>query len=173
MDRYAEQMIARGPTFAEDGVTPTGSLHIVDLPDAEAARVFAFEEPNYKAGVYAEVMVRRWRNLLGRTMWAFTGEGQEGNRFLAIGHGKAGISATSDGLPEGHNDYLVDHPHRDRLIVCGPLLSEDGSDWVGNALTIELPSYGAVEAILAADPFARAGLYERVEIHPWEFGGRR
>ncbi|MEV4463568.1 YciI family protein [Micromonospora echinofusca] len=29
MDRYAAQMIARGPTFAPDGRTPTGSVHIV------------------------------------------------------------------------------------------------------------------------------------------------
>ena len=38
MDRYASQMIARGPTLASDGCTPTGSLHIVDLPDSAAAR---------------------------------------------------------------------------------------------------------------------------------------
>lgn len=38
MDRYAKELIARGPTFASDGETPTGSLHIVDLPDPAAAR---------------------------------------------------------------------------------------------------------------------------------------
>jgi hypothetical protein len=27
-----------------------------------AARAFAFEDPNYAAGVYSEVMARRWRN---------------------------------------------------------------------------------------------------------------
>jgi uncharacterized protein len=30
--------------------------------------VFAFQEPLYRAGVYGEVLVRRWRNVLGRTM---------------------------------------------------------------------------------------------------------
>ena len=49
-------------------------MHIVDLPDAEAARVFAFEEPCYVAGVYSEAMVRRWHNALGRTMWEFEGD---------------------------------------------------------------------------------------------------
>jgi uncharacterized protein YciI len=49
MDRYASQMIARGPTLASDGCTPTGSLHIVDLPDSAAARAFAFDEPGYQA----------------------------------------------------------------------------------------------------------------------------
>ena len=63
MDRFQEQMIARGPTF--DGDTPTGSVHIVALPDPVAARAFAFDEPNYQAGVYRDVLLRRWRNLLG------------------------------------------------------------------------------------------------------------
>jgi uncharacterized protein len=159
MDDYAEGMIARGPTLAGDGVTPTGSLHIVDLPDAEAARVFACEEPNYKAGVYAEVFVRRWRNALGRTMWQFAGE-PESVRFLVIAHGKP----NQDG---GGWDLAA---LRDRLIVCGPLLAEDGSTWVGDALAVEAPSGAAVEEFL--DLPARAGLYEHVEIHRWQFGGR-
>src|SRR5262245_57935301 len=86
MDGYAAGMIARGPTLAEDGVTPTGSMHIVDLPDAEAARVFAYEEPNYKAGVFGDVMVRRWQNTIGRKMWAFKGKPDSNHRFLVIGH---------------------------------------------------------------------------------------
>src|SRR4051794_14404820 len=31
MDQYAKEMMARGPTLADDGDTPTGSVHIVDL----------------------------------------------------------------------------------------------------------------------------------------------
>ncbi|WP_327435375.1 YciI family protein [Streptomyces sp. NBC_01236] len=73
MDRYAAEMIARGPTFGGDGETPTGSVHIVGLPDPAAARAFAFDEPNYQAGVYRDVLLRRWRNMLGRTMWDFPG----------------------------------------------------------------------------------------------------
>ena len=48
MDRYQAEMIARGPTLADDGDTPTGSVHILGLPDPAAARAFAFEEPNYR-----------------------------------------------------------------------------------------------------------------------------
>jgi uncharacterized protein len=65
MDRYATQMIARGPALARDGGTPTGSVRIVDWPDPAAARAFAFDEPNYQAGVYRDVLLRRWRNMLG------------------------------------------------------------------------------------------------------------
>src|SRR4029453_9307056 len=59
MDDYAAAMIARGPTLTPDRTTWTGSMHMVDLPDAQAARVFAFQEPFYRAGVYGEVLVRR------------------------------------------------------------------------------------------------------------------
>jgi hypothetical protein len=33
MDRYTAGMIARGPTLADDGDTPAGSVHIIDLSD--------------------------------------------------------------------------------------------------------------------------------------------
>ena len=73
MDRYQAEMIARGPTLADGDDAPTGSVHIVGLPGPAAARAFAFDEPNYQAGVYRDVLLRRWRNLLGRTMWDFPG----------------------------------------------------------------------------------------------------
>ena len=65
MDQYATEMITRGPTLAEDGDAPTGSVHIVDLPDPAAARAFAFDEPNYQADAYRDVLVRRWRKWTG------------------------------------------------------------------------------------------------------------
>ena len=39
MDAYSSAFVARGPTLSEDGVSQTGSMPIVDLPDAEAVRV--------------------------------------------------------------------------------------------------------------------------------------
>jgi len=33
---YVDVMIARGPTMSADGKAVTGSMHMVDLPDAEA-----------------------------------------------------------------------------------------------------------------------------------------
>ncbi len=58
MDQFDRAMTARGPTFTADG-TLTGSVHIVDLPDATAARAFAFDEPGYQAGTYRDVLLRR------------------------------------------------------------------------------------------------------------------
>jgi uncharacterized protein YciI len=73
MDRYATQMIARGPALARDGGTPAGSVHIAGLPDPAAARAFAFDEPGYQAGVYRDVLVRRRRTMPGGTMRGFPG----------------------------------------------------------------------------------------------------
>lgn len=171
MDRYADEMIARGPTLTSDGMAATGSVHIVDLPDGDAAHVFAFDEPNYKAGVYGEVLVRRWSNTLGRTMWQFAGSMAGYHRFLIIAHGRSGVTAGRDALHREHHHYL-DHGYRDRLIACGPLLSEDGAHWRGTAILAELPNRSAADALIAKEPYAQAGLYERIEVHDWRFGGR-
>lgn len=155
MDRFEKELIARGPTFAEDGETPSGSVHIVDLPDPEAARAFAFEEPNYQAGVFRDVLVRRWRNLLGRTMWEFPGGRTDGDRFLVLGFG-AGEPVDLE-VPSDSSE----------LIAYGPLLSDDGNSWLGTAVLVRAPDADAARATLTADGYAA------VEVHDWEFGGRR
>ncbi len=150
MDAYADGMIARGPTLDAARQWATGSVHLVDLPDAAAAHVFAHDEPNQRNGVYREVTVRRWRNELGRTMWDFAGTG--GERFLVIAAGRP------------REEFLA--ANRDRLIAYGPLLSDDGAEETGTVLAVETSGRAAVEALVAAEPLAR------VEIHEWQFGGR-
>jgi uncharacterized protein len=119
MDGYAGAMIARGPTLTADRTAATGSMHMVDLPDATAAREFAFEEPYYRAGVFADVLVRRWRNVLGGTMWDFEGDAAANRRFLVLGHGKPGMSATRDTLVSEHRRYFVDQGYLDCFIERG------------------------------------------------------
>jgi uncharacterized protein len=109
-------------------------------------------------------MIRRWRNSLGRTMWEYGGN-HAAMHFLMIGHARADVGAVRDDLCV---DHLANH-----VIVCGPLLSDDGLRWAGTAATLALESRGAVEELLAGDPLVTAGLYEHIEIHPWCFGGRR
>ncbi|MFB7915516.1 YciI family protein [Streptomyces sp. NPDC056061] len=154
MDGFAKEMIARGPTFTDDGETPTGSVHILNLPSPAAARAFAFDEPNQRAGVYRDVLLRRWRNTLGRTMWEFPGGREGGNRYLVLGLG-AGPAADMD-LPPG----------RDELIAYGPLLSDDGAAWLGTAALVRAPDPVAARAVLTPDRYAD------VEVHTWQFGGR-
>jgi hypothetical protein len=154
MDGYATEMIARGPTLADDRDTATGSLHILGLPDAAAARAFVFDEPGYQAGVYRDVLLRRWRNTLGRTMWEFPGGRTGGNRYLVLG------------LGGGEPTDLAVPGDPDELIAYGPLLSDDGGAWLGTAALVRAPGPGAARAVLTADR------YDGVEVHNWQFGGR-
>jgi uncharacterized protein len=155
MDRYEAELIARGPTLTDDGEAPTGSVHIVDLPDPAAARAFAFDEPNYQAGVYRDVLLRRWRNLLGRTMWDFAGGRTNGNRYLVLG---LGTGAAAD---------LVVPQDRDELIAYGPLLSDDGTSWLGTGALVQARDADTARGILTPDRYAD------IEVHSWQFGGRR
>lgn len=155
MDRFADGMIARGPTLDGARDLATGSVHIVDVDGPAAARTFAFEEPCYQAGVFQDVMVRRWRNLLGRTMWDFPGGRSEGDRFLVLG------------LGEGRGADLELPGQQDELIAYGPLLSDDGTAWLGTAALVRAPDPDTARAVLTA------GAYADVEVHAWQFGGRQ
>jgi uncharacterized protein YciI len=154
MDQFAAEMIARGPTLRGDGV-PTGSVHILTLPDAAAARAFAFQEPGYQAGVYRDVMLRRWRNDVGRTMWEFEGGTPDGDGYLVLGLGAA--------RPVGEVPRV---PAADGLIAYGPLLSDDGGSWLGTIALLRASSADKARAVLDQDGYAE------VEVHPWQFGGR-
>ncbi|HSD92059.1 MAG TPA: YciI-like protein [Methyloceanibacter sp.] len=76
-----------------------------------------------------------------------------------------------DGLPirlenrPAHMAYLKSLG--DSLKFAGPFLKEDGKTMCGSLVMIEAPSPEAARAIAAADPFAKAGLFETVEIKPW------
>jgi uncharacterized protein len=154
MDGFKAEMIARGPTFADDGDTPTGSVHILSMSGPVAARAFAFNEPNYQAGVYRDVLLRRWRNLLGRTMWDFPGGRVGGDRYLVLG------------LGTGQGADVAVPSNRDTLIAYGPLLSDDGATWLGTAVLLQAPDRDKARSILTPDR------YDHIEVHAWRFGGR-
>jgi hypothetical protein len=119
MDAFADGMVARGPTLGPDRETWTGSLHIVDLPSAEAAHEFAENEPYNRAGFFAEHDIRRFRNRLGRTMWEFPGESGD-PRFLVIANGP------------------LTAPPPERLIVHGELTP------AGTVMALHAPSRDAL-----------------------------
>jgi uncharacterized protein YciI len=168
MDQFAESMIARGPTFAADRATVTGSLHVVGLPSVDAVREFVAREPNNRAGVYAEHSVWRFENLLGRTMWEFPGAADE-PRFLIIAR-HAGPNTSGRGRPVPRQGLSKDL--RNQLIVYGSLRALDDAAWVGVALAVQARDRNGVETLLE---HGRAGLtaFRSIEIHDWEFGGRR
>jgi uncharacterized protein YciI len=162
MDRFAESMIARGPTLDTGRETATGSLHVVRLPNADAAREFVELEPNNRAGVYEEHSLWRFENLLGRSMWEFSGQAAE-PRFLIIGRSNRGRPASVETLP---TELL------ERLILYGVLATLDGGAPAGVALALQAPDRAAVDALIG-DERLGLGAFSEVAIHNWEFGGRR
>ena len=53
-------VLAAGP-FLDDAERMTGTMLIIDVPDEAAARHFAENDPYAKAGLFADVEIRRWR----------------------------------------------------------------------------------------------------------------
>jgi uncharacterized protein YciI len=149
MDGYGKLLIARGPTLTGDGAESTGSLHIVDLPDVDAAYTFAYEEPYYRAGAFESVLLCRFHNVLGRTMGDFTDTVDGDSRFLVITMGKPGPAA----LTSKH------------LIVYGDLLALDDEAPLGRAALVQAPNREAAATLLPAGDGP-------TEVHPWRAGGR-
>jgi uncharacterized protein len=169
MDRFAASMIARGPTFGADRETVTGSLHVVGLSSVDAVHHFVAREPNNRAGVYAEHSVWRFENLLGRTMWEFPGAADE-PKFLIIARRDGTPETAAKGRPAPPESLSTEL--RERLIVYGALATLDDAAPVGVALAVQARDRRAVDPLLDD---GRAGLtvFPLVEIHDWEFGGRR
>jgi hypothetical protein len=162
MDRFADGMVARGPTLGDDRETWTGSLHIVDLPSVEAAREFVEREPYNRAGLFEDHLIRRFDNLLGRTMWEFPGTPDD-PRFLVIAQ-----ATDAPAVPPP----AVTGLGREHLIVHGELATPEEARPVGVALALQAPTREAVDALLrGAQP--RLGERFDVQILDWEFGGRR
>jgi uncharacterized protein YciI len=146
MDEYSGALIARGPTLTEDGEQATGSLHIIELPDVEAARSFAYDETYYQAGVFDDVILCRFDKLVGTTMWDF------GN--AVDGYGRYFVLTKDAPRPISSKN----------LILYGDLRSLEDDSHLGRAALVEAPDAKAAAVLTHAS---------EVDVHSWEFGGRR
>ncbi|GGF71706.1 hypothetical protein GCM10007301_34310 [Azorhizobium oxalatiphilum] len=50
------------------------------------------------------------------------------------------------------------------IVMSGPLVADDGQTMIGSLFLIEAPDRAAIERFHDADPFRRAGIWERVTI---------
>ncbi len=53
------------------------------------------------------------------------------------------------------------------LLACGAKLNDDGSDAGGGVYIVDLETRVEAQAFIQADPFFRAGLFEKVSITRW------
>jgi uncharacterized protein YciI len=66
---------------------------------------------------------------------------------------------------ETHKEYLASGSVA--TVVSGPLLADDGETMVGSLFIFEATSKEDVVAFNRADPFARAGVWATVSVHPF------
>lgn len=78
---------------------------------------------------------------------------------------KDGHSETRLSNRPAHVEHLK--AHNDQLLLAGPLLSDDGSTMIGSLLVVEMPDRAAVDRFTAADPYAKAGLFQSVTVRPF------
>lgn len=67
-----------------------------------------------------------------------------------------------------HVDYLNDLNAKGVLKMAGPFLDGDGKP-CGSLVILETEDLSGAEALAAADPYARAGLFQSVEIRPFNW----
>lgn len=85
--------------------------------------------------------------------------------FVAI------LEDRDDGLPirletrPVHLEWMKTVPVR----IAGPLLDASGEKPVGSLLIVEAESEAQAAAILAQDPYAKAGLFKSSRITPWRW----
>lgn len=66
---------------------------------------------------------------------------------------------------DAHKTFLGDTTRFGvRIVMSGPLVADDGATMIGSLFLIEAPSRAEVEAFNRADPFAAAGIWEKVTI---------
>ena len=65
-----------------------------------------------------------------------------------------------------HLDYLK--AHAAQVVMAGPVLTDDGQSMAGSVLVLDFATRAELDAFLAGDPYARAGLFESVTVLPWK-----
>jgi uncharacterized protein YciI len=64
-----------------------------------------------------------------------------------------------------HLDYA--QGWRDKILLAGPLLADDGQTMIGSHFIVEAQDRAEIDRFLAGDPYGKAGLFQNVEAHPF------
>ncbi|MBR0835294.1 YciI family protein [Bradyrhizobium manausense] len=78
---------------------------------------------------------------------------------------RAGTLLTRLANYDAHKSFLSDTSRFGvRIVMSGPLVADDGATMIGSLFLIDAPGRAEVEAFNRADPFAAAGIWEKVTI---------
>lgn len=75
---------------------------------------------------------------------------------------KPGSQAIRAKRRPAHLAFLAEHARK--LLACGAKLHDDGSDLGGGVYVLDTEDRAEAEAFIAADPFTKSGLFERISI---------
>ena len=88
--------------------------------------------------------------------------------FAVICKDKPGsLQVRLDTRPE-HIAFLEGLNGDKKLAFAGPFLDPEGKP-NGSLVVVDAPDMAGARALSAADPYAKAGLFESVEIRPWNW----
>ena len=54
-----------------------------------------------------------------------------------------------------------------KVVIAGPLLSPDGAEMLGSLFVLEANDLDEVQRFAEGDPYRKAGLFARVDVHPF------
>jgi len=169
-DDHRDHFIARGATLTDDMERFISSVLFVEFDGWDEVRRFIDNEPLNRNGVYREVRICRWNHALGRTQRDFPRRDGQACWYIR-GFGKPGSNDRRNQLADAHRAYFKPYDS-ENFIARGGVLNDDGTLWEGSANLIALPSRADVDAFLSDEPFFKNGLYERVLVERYKFGGR-
>lgn len=166
MDRYAEQLMARGPMLSSDGTSHTGSVHVIETATIDEARQLAFQEPYWLEGLYASVTVTRMQSALDGSMWDRPPASTGRPSTLVLMSWPA-----EPCTPAARSTRTLTMLAEQELLVFGGLLvSEDATQSVGLAAALD------VDMVEAERVMATGGLPETATStvrYRWRRGGRQ
>jgi uncharacterized protein len=85
--------------------------------------------------------------------------------FIIHGFDKKGDTKTRLDQYEAHKAFLADlTPYGVKMVMSGPLTSDDEKTMIGSFMLVEAPDRQHVEAFNKADPFNQAGVWEHLTI---------
>lgn len=166
MDEYGDRLVARGPTLSPDGEEHTGSIHVIEAADTDEVWRFAYDEPYWRAGLYASVTVSRLRSALDGSMWDRPQPNDDQVSTLILMDWPT-EPITTDTEQERVLATLAAQPP---LVFGGLLLGAAGTNAVGLVAALDLdPSKAGRVAASFHGPQADAA---STTLHRWQRGGR-
>jgi uncharacterized protein YciI len=103
----------------------------------------------------------------GRTLagkWQAEKSGKQ--MFVVHCKDRPGAAGLRQETRSAHLDYLKDF--HARIVVAGPVTDPEGQTMIGSLLVMDFADRADLDAFLAGDPYAKAGLFESVTILPFK-----